>query len=49
METISNNDLIATLLDAAEIEGPGTMGNLLRTAAERIEELSDKSNANTGP
>lgn len=39
METMSNEDLVATLLDAAEIEGPGTMGNLLRMAAERIEEF----------
>lgn len=33
---MSNEDLIATLIDTAEVEGPGTLGNLLKEAAECI-------------
>lgn len=33
---MTNEDLIATLIDTAEVEGPGTMGCLLKEAAERI-------------
>lgn len=37
MSELSNEDFIATLLDAAEVEGPGTMGALLMEAADRLE------------
>ena len=39
---MSNEDLIATLIDTAEVEGPGTMGCLLNEAAETIENLEER-------
>lgn len=39
---MSNEDLIATLIDTAEVEGPGTMGCLLKEAAEAIENLEER-------
>jgi len=43
---VSYSDLIAELKDAAIVEGPGTLANLLREAANAIKKLvEEKRNA----
>lgn len=46
---MSYSDLIAELKDAATVEGPGTMANLLSEAADAIKRLvEEQRNARQG-
>ena len=39
IQGLSTEDLIDTLTDTAEVEGPGTMASLLLEAAERLKDM----------
>jgi SepF-like predicted cell division protein (DUF552 family) len=39
---MDNNTLIAELRDWAEVQGAGSLGNILNLAADRIEEMDER-------